>query len=65
MSKKILFLLVFISSFSFSQVGIGTTTPNANAMLEVVSNSKGVLIPRMTTLQRTVIIIHTYISIVN
>jgi hypothetical protein len=56
MSKKILFLLVFVSSFSFAQVGIGTTTPNANAMLEVVSSNKGVLIPRMTTSQRTAIV---------
>jgi hypothetical protein len=33
-------------------VGIGTTSPNANAALEIVSTSKGLLLPRLTTLQR-------------
>ncbi|MBK8142614.1 MAG: hypothetical protein IPK57_17645 [Chitinophagaceae bacterium] len=27
---------------------IGTTTPNASAQLDIVSTSKGLLIPRMT-----------------
>jgi uncharacterized protein (TIGR02145 family) len=38
-----------------AQVGIGTTTPNTNASLEVVSNSQGMLFPRMTTSQRNAI----------
>lgn len=38
-----------------AQVGIGTTTPNASAALEIVSTSKGVLVPRMTSAQRTAI----------
>jgi hypothetical protein len=33
-------------------VGIGTTSPNANAALEIVSTTKGLLLPRLTTLQR-------------
>ncbi len=33
-------------------VGIGTTTPNASSLLDVVSTSKGILIPRMTSSQR-------------
>ncbi|WP_069660810.1 beta strand repeat-containing protein [Arcticibacter eurypsychrophilus] len=36
-----------------AQVGIGTTSPDPSAQLEVFSNSKGVLISRMTVLQRT------------
>jgi len=32
--------------------GVGTTTPNSSALLDVVSTSKGVLIPRMTKTQR-------------
>ena len=36
-------------------VGIGTTTPNVNALLDVVSTSKGLLIPRMTKVQRDAI----------
>ncbi len=33
-------------------IGIGTTTPNASALLDVSSNNKGVLIPRLTKSQR-------------
>jgi hypothetical protein len=51
--------LIFMVSFPkhcFTQnVGIGTTTPNASAMLDVQSTSKGLLPPRMTTLQRDAI----------
>jgi|GEM_PF-1859335 len=49
--------LIFISSFLFAQsnVGIGTTSPNASAELEIQSSNKGVLIPRMSTAQRTAI----------
>ena len=36
--------------------GIGTTTPNASSLLEIVSTSKGILIPRMTASQRNNII---------
>ena len=34
-------------------VGIGTSTPNSNAIVEMTSTSKGILIPRMTTSQRS------------
>lgn len=36
-------------------VGIGTTAPVPSAMLEVVSSNKGVLVPRMNTLQMNAI----------
>ncbi|MEO8146891.1 MAG: tail fiber domain-containing protein [Bacteroidia bacterium] len=36
-------------------VGIGTTTPNAKALLDVTSTTKGVLLPRMTKAQRDAI----------
>ena len=39
-------LLVFTIS-TFAQTGIGTTTPNANAQLEVASTAKGFLPPRV------------------
>jgi hypothetical protein len=38
-----------------NNVGIGTVTPNASAMLDVESTTQGVLVPRMTTAQRTAI----------
>ncbi|MEO5893070.1 MAG: hypothetical protein ABIQ31_22660 [Ferruginibacter sp.] len=36
-------------------VGIGTTTPNSSAALDISSANKGVLIPRLTTAQRKAI----------
>src|SRR3989338_11636504 len=36
-------------------VGIGTTTPNANAILDVTSTTKAFMPPRMTTTQRDAI----------
>ena len=36
----------------WAQVGIGTTTPNASAMLDISSTTKGLLAPRMTTLEK-------------
>ena len=50
--KKLLLFLIFLSTFfslSSQSVGIGTTTPDASAMLEVKSTSKGLLIPRLTS----------------
>ena len=38
-----------------AQVGIGTLTPDASAILDVTSNTKGILIPRMTQVQRLAI----------
>jgi hypothetical protein len=37
------------------EVGIGTATPNASALLDVSSTTKGILIPRMTGAQRNAI----------
>lgn len=50
--KKTLFLLL-ISVSVFSQTGIGTTTPNASAKLDVYSTNKGFLPPRVTLLSAT------------
>jgi hypothetical protein len=41
--------------FDGGTVGIGTNAPNANAVLDVEANDKGVLLPRLTTAQRTAI----------
>jgi hypothetical protein len=55
--KKIFFLInvLLIASFAEAQTGIGTTTPNASAKLDVSSTNKGFLPPRMTSAQRTAI----------
>ncbi len=48
----ILIVIFFITVNTVAQVGIGTTTPNSNAMLDVESTTKGFLPPRMTTAQK-------------
>ena len=60
---KKLFLVAVISIFTFSgnlfaqdNVGIGTNAPDASALLELLSTNKGVLVPRMTTVQRLAIV---------
>lgn len=54
--RKLLFAVLLFISFSMtSQVGIGTTDPAATSALDIRSNSQGLLVPRMTTTQRTAI----------
>ena len=36
-------------------VGIGTTSPDASALLDLAATDKGILVPRMTTAQRTAV----------
>lgn len=43
------------ATVSLAKLGIGTTTPNASALLDMVSVTQGILPPRMTTLQRIAI----------
>ena len=54
-----LFALLFLGGAnwiqSFGQIGIGTNTPNASAMLDISSTSKGFLTPRMSLFQRQAI----------
>lgn len=50
-----LFSVLFITTLSHAQVGIGTTSPHASAMLELESNLQGILIPRMTSAERVAI----------
>ena len=53
MKKKLTVTLIFFISFSmYSQVGIGTETPNSSAILDISSLNKGLLIPRMTDSQK-------------
>jgi len=53
----LLYLSLFILNSAFSQnVGIGTTTPNAKAALDIKSTDKGILFPGLTTAQRNAIV---------
>jgi uncharacterized protein (TIGR02145 family) len=52
MRKLLLSAAFMVASFtSIAQVGIGTTTPDASAALELESTTKGFLLPRMTLAQ--------------
>ncbi len=59
--KKLRFVLMLVVIFSLAQLSIEAqvsvntdgTAPHTSAMLEVKSSNKGLLIPRMTTAQRT------------
>lgn len=49
-------LLYFMAASSQTgSVGIGTTSPNSSAALEIASSTKGILIPRMSSVQRNAI----------
>ena len=48
----LLSIFLLIKSNAIAQVGIGTSTPDPSAMLDIASIDKGILIPRMTTGQR-------------
>lgn len=56
--KSVLALCLILSSFyaiAQNSVGIGVTNPNKNAVLELVSptHNQGLLVPKLTTTQRT------------
>jgi len=55
MKRLYLFLLFILTiTFAYSQnVGIGTTSPHQSSALEISDTSRGILIPRMTKLQRS------------
>ena len=54
MIRQILFIVgLFFSIPLFAQTGIGTTTPNASAKLDVYSTNKGFLPPRVTLTSAT------------
>ncbi|KRD09177.1 hypothetical protein ASE21_15155 [Flavobacterium sp. Root901] len=50
-SIKLILALLFHSAL-FSQVGIGTVTPNADSILDLDSNNKGLMLPRVAAADR-------------
>lgn len=50
------FFLLLLPFIHFAQVGIGTTNPDNSSILDVYSNDKGILIPRLSTSNRDVIL---------
>ena len=53
--KILLFVLLCPTTLTQAQIGIGTSTPNASAKLDISSTTQGLLPPRMTALQRNAI----------
>ena len=54
-SVLVVFLLSSIFVSAQNNVGIGTTTPEKTALLDLSATDKGLLIPRLTTAQRNAI----------
>ena len=52
----LLWAFLSLSDIAHAQVGIGTTTPDASAQLEIVSDKKGLLIPRMDQAAKSAIV---------
>ncbi|MEO7264918.1 MAG: hypothetical protein ABIW38_08400 [Ferruginibacter sp.] len=52
----LLLLVVLVTPQLFSQIGIGTATPDVSALLDVSSTTKGLLPPRMNSSQRDAIV---------
>ncbi len=48
-------LLALLAFVADAQVGVGTTSPDASAQLDVKSDSKGLLVPRLSSVQRAAI----------
>ena len=51
-----LFLFLSTPLFVVAQVGIGTFYPDQSSLLELFSNNKGLLVPRMTSSERDLIV---------
>ncbi len=56
MKYTLLGSFLFFTFSTFAQVGVGTTTPETSAMLEVKSTSKGFLLPRVTATEKNSIV---------
>ena len=52
MKNFVYFLFLLFSTISFSQVGIGTTSPDASSVLDITATDAGLLVPRMTLTNR-------------
>ena len=50
-----LILFFYVNEIN-AQIGIGTVTPNVSSQLDIASTTKGMLTPRMTTVQRNAIV---------
>lgn len=59
MKKSSLLMMIFFlfkCGYSIAQIGLGTSSPDVSALLDLSSTMKGLLIPRMLTSQRSLIV---------
>ncbi len=56
MRQLFFFLLLLLSSVLFAQIGVNTFTPDPSSAMDIKSNEKGLLIPRMNATQRDAIV---------
>jgi len=56
--KKVFYLTVLLLSnyAMFSQVGVGTTNPGPSSVFHIESTTKGMLLPRLTTVEQNNIV---------
>jgi microcystin-dependent protein len=54
-STTLLLAALMLFYASFGQIGIGTDTPDTNAVLTISSTTKGVLIPRLSKAEQTIL----------
>lgn len=55
MKKTLVILSMLLFTSSYAQVGINTANPDKSTILDVFSQDKGVLLPRLSTAQRNTI----------
>jgi hypothetical protein len=55
LSFLFLFVILINASNLYAQVGIGTSSPDVSAALDIQSQSQGMLMPRLTSVQRDLI----------
>ena len=53
MKKLLVFPVLLITYLTVGQVGIGTTSPNSNAVLDITSTTSGLLLPRLALTNTT------------
>jgi hypothetical protein len=49
--------ILFLSGIAYGQVGIGTINPDSSSALDIFSESQGLLMPRLSTVQRNNIVL--------
>ena len=54
--KNLLYAVLLFSGIANAQIGIGTTTPDSSALLDLSSTNKGLLMPRMTSAQQAALV---------